>query len=397
MPTLEDLAIKNARNLIRQWRIFEPDIFVLGYNGEPIGHHEPPGSLLDDIFKLSEQDINDWYPEFDILKHTVAKISDIPFEDLPWWQQDLLQAEKRTNELHREMGIIKFDEEVHPHEYLHTFWILCRARFNTLETRARIKKHLTPYGIDPRGRAPKKRKAEDEPDPTGAPIVAPTARKRRIGVHYLCDTLPPSRRGKRNLTCRICGYAVTAKAKKVNFMCCDKVAHRMCWDAQNKPDKSIVCTAVTKLLEKDKKTVFTHPESFNPDVNVKNTNFRKYAFKPNDNEIAASAKRTREPTGFSPEIVKDLCKESNAAPCTRDGFTCRACGEFCLFSDTDQENHLMSKCKALDKFASPAQLDRTPGPMPRSVVDRAVAVGIRRRILGPKFGEDENNPFRTYS
>ena len=57
----------------------------------------------------------------------------------------------------------------------------------------------------------------------------------------------------------------------------------------------------------------------------------------------------------------------------------------------------MSKCKAINRFSSPVRLDHTPGPMPVRVVDRAVAIGIRRRILGPKFGKDENNPFKTYS
>ena len=153
---------------------------------------------------------------------------------------------------------------------------------------------------------------------------------------------------------------------------------------------------VTKLLEKDKKTIFVHPKSFCPDETVKDTSFRQFSYKSHENTITASSKRTRERTGFTPETVKDVCTDAEAAPCTRDGFTCRACGEFCLFSDTDQQNHLMSKCKAINKFASPVQLDKTPGPMPRRVVDRAVAIGIRRRILGPKFGEDEN-PYRTYS
>ena len=137
-------------------------------------------------------------------------------------------------------------------------------------------------------------------------------------------------------------------------------------------------------------------KSVYPDENKKDTEFRQYSYKTHDSEITESSKRSREPTGFTPETVKDVCTEGETAPCTREGFTCRACGEFCLFSDTDQQNHLMSKCKAINKFASPVQLDLTPGPMPRRVVDRAVAIGIRRRILGPKFGEDEN-PYRTYS
>ena len=56
LPTLKDLAVKQARRMIAQWSCYEPNLFIIA-DEKIIDVKAPEGSLLSDIFKLSLQEL----------------------------------------------------------------------------------------------------------------------------------------------------------------------------------------------------------------------------------------------------------------------------------------------------------------------------------------------------
>ena len=100
LPTLKDMAIRQARRMIKQWAIFEPALFSRE-NNKIISIRAPAGSLLSDLYLLSTEELNDWYPEYHKAKKT-RNYADLKYEDYPEWSQCWKRAVFHTKQVYAE-------------------------------------------------------------------------------------------------------------------------------------------------------------------------------------------------------------------------------------------------------------------------------------------------------
>lgn len=143
MPTLRDLAIRDARVLLRQWQSYRPDQFVTDENGYIVSAVDrKPGSLLVELVELSKQSINNWYPEYnewkkarkDPLKRHL-KIED-KFKPawLQFWEKVNQKCDQEGNENFKFKNLL--------------FTMMCRDHFDVLEPYSRVRKQIiTPIKV----------------------------------------------------------------------------------------------------------------------------------------------------------------------------------------------------------------------------------------------------------
>jgi len=135
LPTLKDLAILHARRLVKQWSIFDMGSCIK--NGRKILNVvAPSGSLLSDLFQLSCEKTNVWYPEYQANKALRSferkKLCD---DLLPEWQQVWKLAKSETSTVYAERGATASDLDC-----MNTYWLENRRRFNVLERLVRAQK-----------------------------------------------------------------------------------------------------------------------------------------------------------------------------------------------------------------------------------------------------------------
>ena len=224
LPTLEEMAIKDARSIIRQWAIYEPSDFLWSMSEGAAGlspvevHHgvvAPEGSLLSDLYVLSKRDIVVRYPLYHQAKEAetfngLTRIEKIQIS--PDYIKDLHVAGEASQDIWEQMGL----DEPTNREIANTFWLMIRDKFNVLERYARLCKTLPVASLS----QSEKRVYNADPQP---------AKRARYSISD-CASGTPWRRAthsKDNDICRVCGYYIMFK-NNLTLSCCGKKAHRNC-------------------------------------------------------------------------------------------------------------------------------------------------------------------------
>ena len=148
-----------------------------------------------------------------------------------------------------------FDANVVPtqEDNVNTYILACRDHFKVLEESDRRKKRLGLQGKIGYVSSKNKRKREEGNDNGNA--------KRSRGEYLRCSDAEPIRPGKRKKTCRLCGYAITVRARQFKLECCDKYVHSDCFSSSSELSASESeflikeCSKLKHLIEKDKRTV----------------------------------------------------------------------------------------------------------------------------------------------
>ena len=201
------------------------------------------GTLLWDLFKLSQKPVNLWYPEYEEakVKHQLGKLDDVY---QPEWAGLLKKCTTQAYLVYADML------QRHPGrlEQLRGFWIVCKSRFKCLEPTDRYKKRLDIVKC-----ASKRPACEVSNDSTRQNV-----KRRHVEIEIVvdCDTEAPNRGSRLCKTkCRMCGYAISGKdgKLKIKFPCCESFAHRECWDSQGR-NLAVRCSNIRYLLRKDRKT-----------------------------------------------------------------------------------------------------------------------------------------------
>ena len=153
------------------------------------------------------------------------------------------------------------------------------------------------------------------------------AKRCRIGDFLRCSDPPPKVRGRRNTTCRVCGYAVAPQARTtVRLECCDQKLHADCFAASAELAVSQLigvqkcCSKLKHLLEKDRKTKIQCPAPSKPVTASSQPN------------LGSTPKRRGSKDSFSQDaqggpvpVICPYCKEPVAISNTRHYlYECRA-------------------------------------------------------------------------
>ena len=240
MPTLKDMAINNARNIVRQWSIFEPELFIENPDKFELGAEYEHG-LLHDLVNLANEEPNDWYPVYTTGKKELGLSDDqIKVQDWPMYKQFFEKGRQTAG------GVCGDNEK---RAGLFTYFFACKAKFKCLDVVHRFKKRLPaeclPSEVKMKGT---KRKAKTSNSQS-------QLKKLKCG-EISCSVARPRRAGKTAaLPCRICGYAIGKKSKKIKFSCCGESAHHLCWqNAGTVVSSTGECSKLASLLERDKVT-----------------------------------------------------------------------------------------------------------------------------------------------
>ena len=137
MPTLRDLAIRDARVLLRQWQSYRPEQFITDDDGYIVSAvDKKPGTLLVELIELSKQSINNWYPEYNewkkARKDPLKRHLKIDDKLKPLW----MQFWDRVTE--------KCDQEGNKNFRFknNLFTMMCRDHFDALEPYTRVRKQI---------------------------------------------------------------------------------------------------------------------------------------------------------------------------------------------------------------------------------------------------------------
>ena len=285
MPTLKDLAIKNARNLVRQWGIYDPLRFTWDLEGKEITGLADAyeDKLCSDAVGLSFEDINDWYPEHTIAKSNRERLAALPKMKFPQFVQTYDKAVIKTNKVFEALG-----SKPEITDYINTYIMTTREFFKANEFYHRSSKMLDPIGKIEKVRKRKMKSVSDKskrrkvdtasqqlpvnsPDPitrarapaqvlqSNMPAVStpvrPQIRRFWDGTPICCSIRAPARKGRRTYMCRICGYTIPKKeiGNHNKLDCCGKLMHISCWEISVPIAKRGLkrCENIEKLLEKD--------------------------------------------------------------------------------------------------------------------------------------------------
>ena len=316
LPTLEDMAIKSARRLIAQWFMYEPEKFTVG-SKEPeketpdttseetsveiIGNPNnkgvlikvtkqetvrlpkvtetvvldkvdaPSGTLLYELFELAKKKPNNWYPHYEKARKLGKEArNELPKDCFPEWKQDWDTCVSMTTERFKKYGM----KPATNLDFMNTFWLTNRDRFNVLEIYARTAKRLDVDTEPAGGLAAKRKGADDDVRPSKRSKTQPTSKacvvtrhgkrktqdslceerpmKRTKGTVFECGTKPPVRRGRKPQSlCWICGYTLK-KDEKLEMNCCEKQMHKKCWLNQPVVRKNTpkICQKVSHYMKK---------------------------------------------------------------------------------------------------------------------------------------------------
>lgn len=149
MPTLRDLAIRDARVLLKQWLSYRPEQFVTDADGYIVSAVDrKPDSLLVELIELSKQSIHNWYPEYNEWRKTrkdpLKRHLRIEDKFKPAW----MQFWEKVN--------VKYDSEGNKNFKFknNLFIMMCRDHFDVLEPYSRARKQIiTPIKVFEKRRA----------------------------------------------------------------------------------------------------------------------------------------------------------------------------------------------------------------------------------------------------
>ena len=209
---------------------------------------------------------------------------------------------------------------------------MCRHYHNVLEVSTRRKKRISSYGDIT---APKKRK---KPDTTMSGKIS----KRSRNDFFTCNNPIPRVQGRRQRSCRICGYAIIAKDKTfVNLSCCGKHAHAKCWE-----------TSTAKFFSKNR-AVRKHCDMISDYLSRDRLTSRPYfsvatggSQPPTGNRITSSPITASVPAAA---VAQDQSAGNLVEP-----VPCKYCKR--QISITEKQ-HLQSGCSELDKLYDPGGIE----------------------------------------
>jgi hypothetical protein len=224
LPTMKEMAIKDARSMIRQWSLYEPSKFLWSVTEGTAGlspvevHHgviAPEGSLLSDLYALAKRDIVVRYPLYHQAKKAetfngLSRLEKIHIS--PDYIKDLHVAGEASQDIWEQMGL----NEPTNREIANTFWLMIRDKFNVLERYARLCKTLPVVNLS----QSEKRVYNADTQP---------AKRARFSISD-CSSPTPWRRAthsRNNDICRVCGYYIMFK-NNLTLSRCGKKAHRNC-------------------------------------------------------------------------------------------------------------------------------------------------------------------------
>ena len=318
LPTLRDMAIKNARNIVRQWHLFEPELFVENPDKFELGAEHERG-LLHDLVNLANCEVNCWYPCYEYARERGIPDEEMGSENLPRYKAFFAKSARQATEL---CGDSKNTRACS----LFTYFVACRFIFKCIEVTHRAKKRLSRDCLPTLERRSVKRKKKP-PDKTTA-AAEPNTKKPKISTLSCASDAPVIRGIKAKNPCRICGYAIGSKAAKISFSCCNLQAHKKCWDnASVSAMSSVECKNVACYLLKDKTT-------------------------------------KRHVTEKTTDVVQ-----------TGDAYKCIDCDESIAAEDN---SHTSVNCPALSRYFKPSSIEQMSCTTP--IVMRSLAV-VRNRFL----------------
>ena len=94
-----------------------------------------------DLFVLSNEPVNDWYPEYHKKKshkRTVFNRDEISRDLWPEWERQWTDSERTTTELFEKYATHSFQNI----DIMNTYWLFSRQKFRVLERLDRVKKRL---------------------------------------------------------------------------------------------------------------------------------------------------------------------------------------------------------------------------------------------------------------
>ena len=229
LPTLEDTAISNARNIIRQWSFWDPAAFTYFEKTavvDGVADGAVENKLLFELIELGKKRRNAWWPEYYKVKYKMDKRAEFlrnndNWDKVPSYKVYFRKASERTFAIWAESSEVPSSLDVN-----NTFKYMCRHHFNCLELGTRRKKRLGLVGMLGYTTAKKSHMSDSKKRKAPGPQ---TDRKKRRTVAFTCSAPIPKIRGRKQLPCRICGYAIPKNKSSVNMSCCNLSAHSLCW------------------------------------------------------------------------------------------------------------------------------------------------------------------------
>ena len=128
LPTLKDMAIRNARVLIKQWCLYEPELFIWDEQSV-VGIADESNRLLTELFELSRQQFDVWLEDYEAARRNKS-IPRLSLSKFPLWYQNLKAARKA----HTPRG--PGPPPPPQADVIDTYVLLFRYHFNTLEPSA---------------------------------------------------------------------------------------------------------------------------------------------------------------------------------------------------------------------------------------------------------------------
>ena len=222
--------------------------------------------MLWDLFELSKESLNDWYPVYNKAKLR-NKHKDCAVDDQPEWHTVWTECGRQTHIAFERLGELPKSRDI-----MNTFWLESRRKFRLLEMLDRAAKRLDRIAVPVKRSVVsesvtepkiKRRKAETRLQKLN-PAISVSQKRSDIGLGmsscsrqkrlkfqsiFSCEAAPPVRCGRRSLKrCRLCGYAVKTKLY-VKLSCCDKIAHIECWRLKSAPGR-FLCAEITGYVKK---------------------------------------------------------------------------------------------------------------------------------------------------
>ena len=344
LPTLEDVAIANARVIIRQWSHWDPAVFAYDPNYPNlkkiigIADEITENALLPDLVDLANKRRNSWWPAFYQVKYNMERRflflqDEDNWEHIPSYRIYFRKAKVKSTEIWAET-----DKPPSPLDVINTYKYMCRHHFNCIELGVRRKKRLglvgmLGYNTQMKTSDSKKRKTSRE--------RTKKAKKRRITT-FTCSTPVPNICGRRERACRLCGYSIPKKCKNfVTLGCCMKLMHEICWNNSSEKYRSEKGAIVS------------------PHCNMLSFYTKKGGEKRPEDEYVPSAS---EPVASPPRSVIGSANRTQSQPVADidngiEKAPCPFCGKLLSLNDN---RHAMYECTKLNELFDPGG-DIEPG------------------------------------
>ena len=251
------------------------------------------------------------------------------WDKIPSYKVYFRKASERTFAIWAESSEVPSSLDVN-----NTYKYMCRHHFNCLELGTRRKKRLGLVGM--LGYTTAKKSHMSDSKKRKAP-GSQTERKKRRTVAFTCSAPIPKIRGRKQLPCRICGYAIPKSKSSVTMSCCNLSAHSLCWlnatesyREKNGPPNRPQCCMITSYRAKGGAEL---PDSAQLSASQR----------------LASPPRPSTPKGATrtqPDRVSTPHDVTEKAPCP-------FCGQMLSLNDN---RHALSECTRLDQLFDPGGL-----------------------------------------